>query len=258
MSIEKEIELFEQYLNDQLSQTDRAAFDKKLKNNDQFKESFELHVDAVRTIKSERNKELKSFFQNIEKEEKEPRQKHDTPAIKKTGPTKGKIFNITKFISSIAAAIAIIVAATFLFQPSSSTDYADQYFSPYPNAIVKIERSTPSPSPLQEAMRIYQAEKYPQAITLFEAYLKEDADPRVRLYLAISLLAEGQTDKALTQFEALSQLEDFEYEEVNTWYLALSHLKENNEAKAKTVLQSIVNKDQHFKKKEAVEILNDL
>lgn len=258
MSSTKDIELFDRYLHQQMNDQEIKEFESRLKNNDQLKEDFHLHRDAIKTIKSEKNKELKSFFQNIDNENKD-RLVAERPTLPPEDKIpKAKVFNLTKLLSSIAAALIVLVAATFLFRSANSTNYSDQYFSPYPNTIVKLERSSDESTELQDIMRMYQQKNYEAAIPKFKEFLQANPNDDVTLYLAIAQLANGDHEASINNLKRLTNIAQYEYKDAAYWYLALSYLEDGQKENAKNILSEIISRKQEFKKKETEEILKSI
>lgn len=66
---EKDIELFDSYMNGTLSDTERAQFEERLQEDEAFRKEYELHSQIVLGIQ---RKELKAMFQEQEKEGQKP------------------------------------------------------------------------------------------------------------------------------------------------------------------------------------------
>lgn len=101
---------------------------------------------------------------------------------------------------------------------------------------------------LESAIRSYNEQKYAQAIANFEQYLalegvseKED----ILFYLAISYLGNDQNAKAIELFKDLSS-KNHSMQSAAQWYLALSLLKDKQVAQAKKILLDIEKDSEHF------------
>lgn len=174
-------------------------------------------------------------------------EKHNEVIIKSNAPK--RVLNFLKIAASIALIAVSFVLIRFLMQPSLSDLVAKELSEPYPAAIAV--RSTNSSDIHQKAILQYQQGNYKQAISL----LQEQGTPQATFFRGLSLLYLEEYERSAKEL-ANSRLIDSRFEEQARWYGSIAFLKSGNELGAKELLQTIESKPDHFKKKEAQDLLS--
>ena len=106
-------------------------------------------------------------------------------------------------------------------------------------------------------MEAYNRKDYEQCSDLLIQFLQKQPDAhRVALYLAIAQLELDLKDQAEANF--IRAQKDPVFKQQAQWYQALSYLKFSETQKAKLLLESIINAESHYRKKEAAIILKEL
>lgn len=110
---------------------------------------------------------------------------------------------------------------------------------------------------LNKGISSYNNHNYTDATKYFEAYMTtanaKDKD-EVEFYLAVSYLAEGQTDKAKPMFEKMSKIGTKTRKFDAEWYLVLTLVKEKNIDLANKKLDAIIKKTAHTHKEKALKL----
>jgi tetratricopeptide (TPR) repeat protein len=97
-------------------------------------------------------------------------------------------------------------------------------------------------SPLAQGMKFYDAGLYADAIPLLKThYQRQPTDDFGKLYLAISYLMTGQSDKAVTLLEPMSNTSDIELADAAKWHLALALVQQGQLDKAKPLFIALQN-----------------
>lgn len=142
---------------------------------------------------------------------------------------------------------------------STSEIFAANY-EPFPNTINGQTRGeegmiSEGDVDFQQAMLLYEQGDYQEALGRMEG---GSTDAVKLLYRGIALLETGQTEGAIQSLEQAVALADVEVQDAATWYFALAHVKAGNVSEAQIALEAIVQMDEHYKKKEAADILEKL
>ncbi len=234
---EKLIELFDRYLNDELTFEEKVEFEHNLKNDPAFNIEFE---DFKTVTKGLSDLEIRTFKDNLTNWE--PTESEKKPA---------KIIRWPLLVAVAALAIIGLILVNFMTgqQPSSAELFVSN-FEPYDNVItVRGEKSS-----LDKGLELYDQKKYKEAIEQFKAIT---ADARAQFYLAESYLAVADYKAAISLFETiLTQSELSVFHEIATYHLALAYLGNEEEDACKKILNSIKPESSYFSTSQA--LLSDL
>ncbi|MFK7771149.1 MAG: tol-pal system YbgF family protein [Saprospiraceae bacterium] len=155
-----------------------------------------------------------------------------------------KVKPINKIVWLGMAATLLLLMGLFWWSTQSvnSDELFAQNFQPYPNIIAPIVKSqTPSATEYELAFQKYEQGKYQDAIPLLEKIETEEG----KFYLAISHLGNEQEGRAISILDELAKESSNRFFEASQWYLALAYLKSNQPGKADEVLDLIVKKPSH-------------
>lgn len=147
----------------------------------------------------------------------------------------------------IAASIAILIGIGSIFffnRDGNATPEAlfSEYFSPSLAPSQFRSDEDVLEKRYQEAFDAYNRKAYGEAATTFEAIYQSTANQKTaEFYAAISLLAAGQTDRAIPLFEGFISKPNT-YKTESEWYLAMAWLQKAAPDKAKPYLQAVSEK----------------
>lgn len=247
----------DRYLNQEMSQEEHALFENEIKVNPELEIEIEQQRDIILYIEEKGNTDLKTFLKGIENKQDNT----SNTELKKNA----SIISLRKIATGIAAGIAILLASVWAFrseQIQQPTELFSEYYSPYPNDLVKIERSGNENSILQKAMINYNQQEYQAAINDINQYILTDdtehLDNELSFFKAISHLSMDNLREAKQVLETLNSIETFEYSDKVNWYLSLAYLKNGDNTLAKSKLENLINSGQSYKLKEAKTILSQL
>jgi len=244
-------QLIEDYYRNLLSNEERFKFEKKLESDSDFYDLYIKYGQFFKLAEQNGNKDLKSSLQTIEYNQTN---KFNNPSSK----NQPKTFSIRKLIYSIAAALILLLSAIYLFNLGDNTSDSNlfaEYFQPYPNTIVKLERGEAEVTELQKTMLIYSNGDFKQAINNFDLILEKGKDSDLLFYKSVSQLSIGKNEEAISILEELKDKEIPSLKEAVNWYLVLGYVKENDNIKAKKLLEVIVNSNQTYQINSAKELL---
>ena len=232
-------QLIKKYFNNTLSIDERKRLDMLLENDQDFKREFEEHKSLHRAFEINEAEQLKRKLKDIE-----------------SNNTSQPPSNSSKHWFLPMAAMVLVILGLSVYLSFFNTNLYDEYFEIYPNVYQPVVRST-SQSIADKAFVYYENKKYEKAQQSFELLLKSNPNPNIQFYYALSLLNDGKTKKASTEFENLLDT-NFEFQPEVYWYYALAEIKLENLDQAKTILQTAENLNFSFKAKERKKILKDL
>lgn len=131
-----------------------------------------------------------------------------------------------------------------------------QHFDIYPNVYQPIVRGE-SDTESSTAFMYYENKMYKEAQNAFESLLKEENNPNIRFYYALSFLNEGNTQQATEEFDNLKNIE-FEFKAETYWYHALALIKLEKYDDAKVLLEKLKAEQYEFNKDKVEPLLEAL
>jgi tetratricopeptide (TPR) repeat protein len=229
-------ELFDRYLNDELTFEEKVEFDHKLKNDLAFSAEFE---DFKVMTTGLRDLEIRTFKDNLTHWEQEESEKKSA-----------KIIRWPLLVAVAALAIIGFVLVNFMTSQPSGAELFASNFEPYDNVItVRGQAST-----LDKGLELYDQKKYKEAIEQFKVIT---ADTRAQFYLAESYLAVNDFKSAISGYETiLANAELSVFHEISTYHLGLAHLGNEEVDACKKILNSIKSESSYFAA--AQDLLSDL
>ena len=238
-------QLIEDYLNKNLSETDRQNLEQKLSEDQELAamvkdlQSIEQGLHAVGM--DQLSKDMRGWEQELKLD-------HSY-----SGGWK-------KYLAVAAVITLILVPAVFLFTDKNPTseELFIAYYEPYEEMLTSRGNSVDSLGMLlADGMDAYNRGAYKLCSELLESYLAQQPEAhRVALYLGIAQLEINQQQSAESNFKR-AQL-DPSFKQQAQWYQALSYLKFKDRDKARDVLTAIAGSENHYRKSEAERLLNDL
>ncbi len=241
------------YLNGDLDGKELEELKLAMRNNSELADSVKSQIDARANIRIlAEQKEKEQFLKQFEEEEEvlEPTIKKEIPRI-----------SLWKVASVAAVFLALLVFYFYPYQKNSSEFVLDNYLS---DPSVSVLRTETTPDLTKKWMSVNDAflnKNYQKVLTELEG-IKEDSETvnkhggKIALYEGISFLRLRSLDKSLLAFRKIKQ--DNPFYDQRQWYEALTLLEQGNEVKAKNIFVKIGESPNHFKRKEAVQILNQI
>ena len=241
MSMEKNYnDQIDKYLRGEMSPEDESSFLVEVNSSAELKKELELTQDIQKGIELDALYSAKSLL--VAEEDKLKKPISSSPS--------------NNWWWKAAASLILICSVLYFFlgQSADMQELYSQSYSPYPNIVNPVNRSSSTlPKDWPEA---YEAKKYEQVIAVLSEKLKTEPESDVYLfYLAQSHLALGHSDQAITHLEKIKSNSKF-YEPAQ-WYVALSYLKQDNADKAEETLNQIKDSDSAYAMR-AEKLLNSL
>lgn len=149
-------------------------------------------------------------------------------------------------LAAWAAAASVALLLAWVFWPSAREQrlYAD--YRRFPEAGFVTRSNDPAQTPLARATDAFNQGDYAEALALLQQRLQTPPDdPEVRLFAALCQLELGRTREAAAAFEQIRATPGAWAGEA-TWYLALTYLKEKNRAQCAATLREIDPGEAHY------------
>lgn len=226
--------LIEKYIQNKASDSELKMIRQLMEEDAEFRNEVIFKSALYQAIKREESRELKERLKSLDQQ-----QPVEYP---------GQRSKITPFIRQIwkIAAVLIVGFGVWWFF-NLRPDYEKMYvanFEPYPNIVAPAVRGSVSSGHLADvAFRHYDHGEYAQAAALFSELYQEDKTGYANFYYALSLMADGQVEKAVIALEDQDWQIPENYRIQTDWYLALGQLKSNNRDGAITYLEKVIKAD---------------
>ncbi|MBN2318427.1 MAG: hypothetical protein JXR49_05090 [Acidobacteria bacterium] len=162
------------------------------------------------------------------------------------------IFRVPRFVSGLAGAMAVVIAAALLVplrwsNPDRYGSIVELSAPVYIPGTVRGNTGNEFEKLFSAGMKFYQGGAYLQAAEkLKEALHILPENPQATYYLGISWLFAGRPETALTYFEKMISRNAVEYLEDCRWYAAMSFLLLGNAKKAESYLQVLKDTDSRY------------
>lgn len=246
MSIEPNLlSEIERYLQDELSLSEKEAFEEKIKQDPLLAREVENHRTAIFLIKAGSIQTLKGKLEQYSEY---------NPSTKKTSSV---IFQ-KWYVWAAAASVAIIISV-LLLRPYDTKD-PDELFIAYfqaPATDRQILRGDSTTDVKIQAFVSYEQGQYKEALAVFEKVLNEQPHDEILFYAAAAALADGQSEKAISYLNALLKEPTTLYRSRAQWYLSLAYLKDGESEKSKSLLNDLVKQAGSYQER-AKNLLHDL
>ena len=208
---EKDIELFDSYMNGTLNDTERAQFEERLREDEAYRKEFELHSQIVLGIQ---RKELKAMFQEQEKEGQKP-------------VRRGLVIKLSSVVALAACLfIGIIIVHDAFKMANLGGDY-----------IAQLEQPVVRGSGVEESL----------ALIYEDLQQGNYAEAQDNIAKARELIHEEQSVAYPTEEETEyhQQMLKLDSDELD-WYQALVYAKTHKVFKAKRLLKQIAGSDSRY------------
>ena len=236
---EENIDLFEAYLSDSLSEKEVLEFEARLAYDTDFREQFENYNKIETAVKQHYRNQIKSKFNELD-------EKLDNRTINKTQSLKWWV------ISGAAAIIIMLISIVYLNQCNASFEednltLAKEYW-PYDEGL-PVKMSTKGK--YDDAMNAFKLENWEQAERLL---LKIDSDTS-DYFLGIINYQQKEYRQSKSYFMNVSNESIYFYEA--QFRLALVSILTNDIGSSKVVLRKLIEKDNEYNE-QAKKLLSEL
>jgi tetratricopeptide (TPR) repeat protein len=232
MSAEEKYDLFEDYLNDALTDAQRTDFEQRLREDEVLSNEFALFNEMRTAISSRMAWETseKPFVQTLD-------------ALSKEHFRESKVVSFTRTrLFQMVSAAAVILLLVLVLQPWQKDLYSR--FAQHPRAELTARDGSGT---LPTGARAFNNKEYEVALDAFTQHLaKEPQDIEVRLYQGICYLELDRAEEAKHNFREL--LKSSASKDIGAWYMGLSHLKQKNIDSTSWYLNQISEASEYYSK----------
>ncbi len=260
------MEQIDKYLNHELIDLERAAFEEALTTDEDLRRALYLQLEMRDALnedswsflqasnQEDAVKALEAFFRS--QEAVQLREK-----FKKVGNTQPIApRNRSRKFWWVAASLIVMLGASYLFWPK--TQSPQELFAEY--VVVDqmpsfVARSSSGDDLLQQGQLAFEEEAYTQSLEIFESYLNttEEVDARVYSYIFKASLLLDDIASAQKALNTLEHTNSFEAQKAD-WYYALFYLHQERIAESKERLEIILSDSKNYQYIQAQELLNKL
>lgn len=233
--------LFDQYLQEELSDAEKITFENELLENQELAAAFAAFKEANEQLEvkfgfeTERN----AFVDNLK-----------SISEKQFSAPKTKVVQFKPWMY-MAAASVVLLFGVFVFNSNSNPSFND--YNQYENAYF-TERGD-AVANVKQLETAFNDKKYQEAIPLFEALLKENKTAELQYFYGVALLETNKTKEAEVVFNELKSGNSI-YKNKAIWSLALSKLKQKEYKVCKEILLTIPADYENYD--QVQKLLNDL
>jgi tetratricopeptide (TPR) repeat protein len=177
--------------------------------------------------------------------------------------TTNKVIKFGRVRWVAASAIFALIAGLCFVSPPNNEQVFDNHFMAFEDNIsgeldlIISTRGASDDTPqsillIKEGMDLYNEKDYNKAIPIFKDYLKNNTNAsdfnQIELYLAVSLLSNGETEQSTVILEKLVALNKRIIKEDATWYLSLAYARTGKIDEAKVQLENLSNSEKYSDK----------
>lgn len=245
--MEELYERIEDYLDGQMEEADRTAFEAALKSDAQLSEAFELVSEARERLgrqwaEEKADAELVATLRQLGQ--------HHFHTVAETTANRPWVVRHWPKLAAAAAFAGILI---WLGWPAGDPDarlYAQ--YREYPEAAFVTRSNAPDEAEMAQATSAFNAGQYEAALPILQRKVQaEPEQSEARLFLAICLIETGRGADARSQLDQLVKGGGAWVSDAR-WYLALSYLKEKDRPRCVETLRGIPPDDPHYANAQAL------
>ncbi|MBP0904698.1 hypothetical protein ACFSKN_10560 [Mariniflexile gromovii] len=232
---EQDYILFENYILEALSETEKDAFETRLKTDSKFNESFNTYKELSSFLEHKFENEATSaaFHNNLKNISNSYFEKQKAPK---------KVISFKPWQFAMAASILLLIGFT-IFNNFSSPVYED--FANYDSINLTVRGD--QDALLKTAENAFNSKDFAKADEAFKSLMLMDKDnTELKFYRAIASLELNKFDTAEGLLIGLSKGQSV-YKNKATWYLALSKLKQEEYDDCLEILKTIPEDAEDYK-----------
>ncbi|MBX2828795.1 MAG: hypothetical protein KTR22_11570 [Flavobacteriaceae bacterium] len=262
---ELEYQMIERYFLDEMSEEERSDFEKKMKEDPEFKERVAMHTFLHQMEDEEAWPDLEIDTEELKNEAALFREEDTVAFAEKlkafcdteqpSVPKKGLPWN-RKWIGAVAALLLLALFVFYPKEPSLSELYNDyQNWDNLPSLVTKSDAS----DTLKELEYRFRDSNYEGVIDMADQihFSANSGYAQASLYVGVAYLELGQYEAAISQFDALINSESLDFHK-GFWYQALTYLKKEDKENCMGVLELISENPTYFMHMEAKALLKKL
>ena len=252
-------DLIERYLNAELPENERSAFEERLKSDADFAAQVTHYAQARQTLNNEIREQLKAQVNAAYNAYQGPERQSDSSSD--AGTSGGSMRTIWR----VAAAVAVIIGLSlgYVFISDSPFDAGATYMAYYETPVgpgeVRDTANDEDAKRMNPAAALYKAKDYAKASAAFKALSDDESfgsRGTAQLYFGICELELKRASSAISALSSVPE-SNVEYSKAR-WYLALAHLLNTDSDKAAKALKVVAGRKKAPHREQANEILQQM
>ena len=239
----KKTSMIERYLDQSMEAEERAAFVKKMAEDDELKRDIQLHEEINTAILENDVYYFRESVKSLLKHEKK-----NSPKLR-----------VSWIKYPIAAGIIVLIAVSVwqIISTKSPEDLYLGFYQPYQSDL-SIRSTKKSTDKIQLAYLLYEQGDYETSYEILDNYLKSNYNNQTaRFYLGMNAFELGQLDNAIQELTLVESDPSTPFALHARWYLAMLYLKKDQPDKASQYL-GLLAESENMYTEQAKEILEKL
>lgn len=233
-------EIMDAFLQGHLSKEERRAFEERLAQDPEFRNTFEWHQKMSNAIQEIEFRQTLDKLQSSALQKKEAKIKSWRPLL------------------SIAASIVLLIGLFWVIQLNKKSSFQKQLAQVELDPGLPTLLGTTGEVAFGEGMTAYKLQDFEAAKTYwYPLLLANPSNDTLLFYLAQVDLGTGQNKAAQEKLEQIEAQKESLFREKINWYLAIAALRLAEPTTAIELLKRIVEREEE-KREEALELLNYL
>ncbi len=242
------------YLLGELLGAERSEFEQALAQDPELAQQVEEQRLLMEGLQFHGNEQLRARLKNIH-------QQAETTATETSEKTNAKVRRFPlRTLLTAAATLALLIIATLLLRtgPASGPEIFAQHYDAY--SLSLTNRSEPGVDEnLAQIDELYAQGNYEAILPLVRQVLPtRPNDPLLKMAGGIAALESKQYQEAIRYFQAIRQEPDSPLADQATWYLALTHLRQDSKNLARHLLEKLASRPDADRHQEAQQVLEEL
>lgn len=223
-------EHIDRYLDGQMEEGERAAFEQQMAQNTRLAHEVELLQDIRNGIDLYGLNNLK---EKLKDSDYDPGGLHD---VHQSG-SRHRLYAWMAVAASLAA--VLLLGYIFFYNKADHQALVADRYQTYPNIISPVDRSSADTGDeLKQALYAYENGQYQKAAMLFERNA-DQLDEAYRFYQALSYFEIDQVEKTIDLLSRVKEKEDSLFYFPSLWYQALAYLKTDRMVQARDNLKAL-------------------
>ena len=246
MNRNKDIEQIEQYLNNQLDESQRIALESRLDQEEDFAAEFDRHESAHKVLDFVIAKNLKEQLMELEAESK----------VVPMGARRRRLMVVLSAAASVLLLVGVFYT-NFIGGSMTSPELASAYYELPEPRIRNANTTVVYPEGLESGLAAMRQGNYSDAITeLRSVPQEEDYYILAQFFLGHALYLTQDFSEAQKAFDLVSTINDVRYQHEAEWFGALSCLAQDGDCSER--VEAIAGQSNHDFNEDAGKILKKM
>lgn len=253
MQLELYFDKIEKYVSNEMSVTEKAAFEQEVAANTELRQALELYQLSNETVEIGVEDDLREQFRQWSAEEKK----------EQTNPREAKVVSFRTRFMAFAAAASVLLIVGFFGWNFARQNYSDEalaagfYHSP---EMSSFRNSDAQDADWEAGLKAFENGNYTEASAVFQREVTES--PRyaeAQFLLGDCYLKLENPAAASTAFQTVINSNDVRFREKAEWQLALSYLQAgNSDNEFQILLEKIASDSNHSFQRDAMALQSRL